>query len=69
MQVLFDIISEALDAITSVNWYKMPTELEIMQGMHPGEWWVHTDVGVYAHVKWIPNYGLSTSVHEYINDH
>ena len=67
MQVLFDIINEAVDAIVELNWYKMPTELEIIQGMRPGEWWVHTDADVYVHVQWLTGYGLSTSVHEYIN--
>lgn len=62
MQLLTDIIQQVLDCFSNPE---DVSELTIIQGMSPGEWWVHTDSDVYMHVHWLRDYGLITSVHEY----
>lgn len=64
MQLLADIIQEVLDCFSNPE---DVSELIIVQGISPGEWWVHANTDVYMHVHWLRNYGLITSMHEYIS--
>lgn len=65
MNVLASIIQQVLDCFSNPEDI---AEITIIQGMSPGEWWVHVNADIYMHVHWLRNYGLITSTHEYLNE-
>lgn len=64
MQLVADIIQQVLDCFSNPEDVR---HLTIIQGMSPGEWWVHTNSDVYMHVHWLRGYGLIASTHEYVD--
>jgi hypothetical protein len=68
MEQLLNILARGLEALSDHN-VSPPTEIEMLQGLQPSEWWLHTDVGYYVNVyplRSLP--GLWASVHEYIEE-
>ncbi len=66
MELLAQIIRAVLDA-----WEQEPealTELTLLQGIDPGHWYVHVapDLGYFACVTWLKNYGMAVSTHDYL---
>jgi hypothetical protein len=67
METLIDILRTGLEALSD-HQVSPPTEVEMLQGMYPFEWWLHTDVGYYVCVQPLRAMpGLWASVHEYIS--